>query len=45
MLTKIKKSSLTLKNTKVLKMEKKWSGDMVDSYISIKFGIYSLDDF
>ncbi len=30
---------------KILKKQKKWSGDMVDRYLSVKFGVNPLHGF
>ena len=33
------------KKSKILNFEKKWSGDMVDRYLSVKFGVNPFDGF
>ena len=45
MLTKTKKNHKKIKNLKFWKTKKKWSGDMVDRYLSVKFGVNPLDGF
>ena len=39
------KKILKICKSKIFKNGKKWSGDMVDSYLSTKFGVNSLDRF
>ncbi len=43
MLTKTKNK--IVQNQKFLILEKKWSGDMVDKYMSVTFGVNLLDSF
>ncbi len=46
MLTKTKKNrKQNLKNLKYFEKPNKWSGDMVDRYMSLKFGVKPLDGF